>query len=246
MAGDWIKMRVNLADDPAVVRLGNSLKITRHEAVGLLHYLWGWADAHTDNGVVKGVNSEWLDTYTRKPGLAAALESVGWLEITGDGLVFPNFDRHNGSSAKKRAYGTARQRVNRERAKEKEAVPSQPSTPRVPSKVQSLVSVTKKEFAHLLEDPRRKAALGLWVKHRQASTAKGYTDVSARTFLKKVAGMSIEEFAASVEHSVSNNYTGLYSPSGGARGKTKRKTAEESSESRGDYPESGDSGPELA
>ena len=243
MAGDWIKMRVNLTSDPAVIGIASRLDISEHEVVGLLHTLWGWADQHTDDGNARGVTASWVDRHLGVPGFADALGEQEWLLIDDEGIHFPNFERHNGSPAKKRAQGAARQKKHRAQAESPE--PRRPKTSSVPSKVRALVEVTKKEFPHLLEDPARKAALGLWVKHRQALTAKGYTDVSARTFLKKIEGMSVEEFVAAAENSVANNYTGLYPPNGGNSGK-KRKSAQDSSEARGDYPEPGSGGPEVA
>ena len=239
MAGDWIKMRVNLTDDPAVIGVASRPDISEHEAVGHLHSLWGWADQQTDDGNARGVTAAWVDRHLGVPGFAAALAEQDWLQIDDEGIHFPNFERHNGSPAKKRAQGAARQKKHRQKATE-------PKPTSVPSKVRAFIEVTKKEFGHLLEDPARKAALGLWVKHRQALTAKGYTDVSARTFLKNVEGMPVEEFVAAVEHSVAQGYTGMYSPNGGSGGKRKRKSAQDSSESRGDYPEPGSGGPEVA
>ena len=240
MAGDWIKMRVNLTSDPAVIGIACALAISEHEVVGLLHWLWTWADQHTEDGNARGVNPAWVDRYSGKPGLAKAMTDVGWLDSDDDGIHFPNFERHNGSPAKQRAQSTARQKKKRAKAK---AVAE--TSPKVPAKVMWLVKVAKEEFAHLLENPERKKALGLWVKHRQALKAKGYTDVSARVFLKRVEGMSVDSFVEAVEHSVAQGYTGMYEPN--TRGKHgKRKTAQDSSEARGDYPEVGGDGPEIA
>ena len=37
MAGDWIKMRIDIADDPAVIGIASALDITEDEVVGKLH-----------------------------------------------------------------------------------------------------------------------------------------------------------------------------------------------------------------
>tara|TARA_R100000808_G_scaffold20219_2_gene43806 strand:+ start:7863 stop:8579 length:717 start_codon:yes stop_codon:yes gene_type:complete len=238
MAGDWIKMRVNLTSDPSVIGVASILDLSEYEVVGLLHSLWSWADQHTDDGSARGVNSSWVDRYLGVKGFAEAMSKHGWLYFDDDGIHFPNFERHNGSPAKKRAQGAARQKRHRQKAQV-----SKPTN--VPSKVRTLVEVTKKEFPHLLEDPVRKEALALWVKHRQGLPASGYSEVGARTFLKKVEGMPVDRFKAAVENSVANNYQGLFEPNGG-KNAGKRKSAQESSESRGDYPEVGGDGPEIA
>ena len=242
MAGDWIKMRVNLTSDPAVIGVATSLEISEHEVVGLLHWLWTWADQQTEDGHARGVTSAWVDRYSGKPGLADALIEVGWLDFDDNGIHFPNFERHNGQTAKKRAQSAARQ----QRARAKTKRPTAKMNSKVPTKVKALVKVAKEEFAHLLENPERKKALGLWVQHRQALSAKGYTKVSARAFLRKVDGMDVDDFVGQVEHSVAQGYTGLYAPSGGNRGRGNQKGNGPSDRTRGDYPEPRGTGPEVA
>jgi hypothetical protein len=115
MAGDWIKMRVDLQDDPAVVSVCDSLELDEFEVVGRLHKLWAWADKHTADGVTTGVTPKWVDRYLNKPGFAQALIEVGWLEFKEDALMFPGFEIHNGKSAKSRCDAVLRQRESRMR-----------------------------------------------------------------------------------------------------------------------------------
>jgi hypothetical protein len=44
------------------------------------------------------------------PGFAAAMSTVGWLEEDAESLVLPEFDTHNGQSAKRRAQDADRKR----------------------------------------------------------------------------------------------------------------------------------------
>lgn len=113
MAGDWIKMRTDLRDDPAVVLIADRLGIEEDLVVGKLHRLWSWADRHTTDGCAVGVTYKWVDRYVACQGLADAMESAGWLAMDGNKLVLPGFDRHNGVSAKKRCDAVTRQRVSR-------------------------------------------------------------------------------------------------------------------------------------
>jgi hypothetical protein len=46
--------------------------------------------------------------------------SVGWLEIDESGVTFPNFDRHNGESAKARGLAAERKRNQRSRVTEED------------------------------------------------------------------------------------------------------------------------------
>jgi len=112
MAGDWIKMRVDLADDPAVVSMASVLDMPEDEVVGKLHRLWAWADRHTTDGTAPGITSKWVDRYICS-GFSAAMLAVGWISFPDNGVAFPNFDRHNGESAKRRGEAAIRQRLSR-------------------------------------------------------------------------------------------------------------------------------------
>jgi hypothetical protein len=114
MAGDWIKMRTDLAEDPAVIAIADRLGIDEFAVVGRLHRFWSWIDRQSRDGRAMGVTHAWLDRHVSCPGFAAAVVAVGWLEVGADGLSVPNFDRHNGETAKTRALGT--QRKQRQRA----------------------------------------------------------------------------------------------------------------------------------
>jgi hypothetical protein len=113
MAGDWIKMRIALADDPAVISIAARLSVDEFEVVGMLHHLWGWADTQSRDGHAPGVTNVWIDRYVRHAGFADAMVSVGWLGIDETGVTFPKFDRHNGETAKTRALAAERKRNQR-------------------------------------------------------------------------------------------------------------------------------------
>lgn len=78
--------------------------------VGKLFRVWRWFDQQTVNGNAPGVTSALLDRVAGVSGFAEAMQKVGWLTIKSSGITLPNFDRHNGKTAKARAL-TAR-RVN--------------------------------------------------------------------------------------------------------------------------------------
>lgn len=113
MAGDWLKMRHDLADDPSVIRVASDLAIDEDLVIGKLFRLWSWADRHTTDGEAEGIGQDWVDRLTRCEGFGAALERAGWLEKKTGGLCFPRFHRHCSDTAKTRAL-TA-QRVKRSR-----------------------------------------------------------------------------------------------------------------------------------
>jgi hypothetical protein len=113
VAGDWIKMRINLPEDPDVVRIASGLKLDRFGIVGRLHKIWAWADEHSVDGQNVPVDADFLDSLVATPGFSQQLRHVGWLSGRDGSLNFPNFLRHNGESAKQRALDAARKKRTR-------------------------------------------------------------------------------------------------------------------------------------
>lgn len=103
MAGDWIKMRCDLRDDPAVTAVADRLEVDEDLVVGKLHRLWSWADQQTADGLLAGIAVGTIDRRLACPGLGAALVDVGWLVVEAGGVRIPRFDKHNGRTAKARA-----------------------------------------------------------------------------------------------------------------------------------------------
>lgn len=102
MAGDWIPMRTDLAEDPAVIGIADATGLDEGGVVGRLHRLWSWASWHTEDGDVKGVTLAWINRHVHSDGFAEAMVKVGWLVVTKSGVRFPRFDEWNSQSAKKR------------------------------------------------------------------------------------------------------------------------------------------------
>ncbi len=114
MAGDWIKMRVDLPTDPAVIAIAAALDCDEFDIVGRLVAFWSWADRHvSEDGHADGVTAKWIDRNFRHAGFAQALCDVGWLVIDETGATLPKWGRHNGKSAKERAMATERKRAER-------------------------------------------------------------------------------------------------------------------------------------
>jgi len=107
-------MRVDLADDPAVIAMACALGMDEYCIVGRLHKLWSWADRHCDNGHAKSVTFVWIDRYVGHEGFAQSMANEGWLVNSDAGVQFPRFDRHNGKSAKTRAEAAERKRLERD------------------------------------------------------------------------------------------------------------------------------------
>lgn len=108
MAGDWIKMRSNLWDDPRVSGLCDMTGAIEATVIGGLYWLWATADQHSESGVLPGLTTRAIDRKTGVAGLGEALVSIGWLQVEPLGVVLIRFDEHNGATAKKRAVTAKR------------------------------------------------------------------------------------------------------------------------------------------
>ncbi|EHK65976.1 hypothetical protein [Achromobacter arsenitoxydans] len=108
MAGDWIKMRSNLWDDPRVARLVDLTDSSEAAVIGGLYWLWATADQHTADGFMPGLSCRQIDRKTGVQGLGQALVDIGWIENHSEGVFIVNFEDHNGASAKKRAQTAKR------------------------------------------------------------------------------------------------------------------------------------------
>lgn len=102
MAGDWIPIRIDLREDPAVIQMAIALDSDEDLVVGKLARLWGWANRQCANGNAHGVTKAWIDRYVGRDGFAQAMIDVAWLEASSDGIAFPKFESYNSQSAKTR------------------------------------------------------------------------------------------------------------------------------------------------
>jgi hypothetical protein len=114
VANDWIKMRTSLQSHPKVVRILSALGTDKFRVVGGLHAVWSVFDSHSVDGALHGYTPEALDHVIGWPGFSAAMMAVKWLGFDGaETLTLPEFDEHNGQSAKRRAEDQKRKRDGR-------------------------------------------------------------------------------------------------------------------------------------
>ena len=115
MAGDWIKMRVDLQTHPKVVRILSATMADKFRVIGGLHAVWAIFDTHSTNGVLNGYSPSILDHLIGWEGFSQAMIGVNWLQFDGENLAVPEFDEHNGASGKRRAEDQKRKKKSRER-----------------------------------------------------------------------------------------------------------------------------------
>ena len=102
MAGFWIKFDTSTSDKPEVWAIAGSLQIDPDAVVGKLLRVWAWFDDQTENGNAPSVTKSLLDRRVSVTGFCDAMVSAGWLLDDGETISLPNFDRHNGKTAKSR------------------------------------------------------------------------------------------------------------------------------------------------
>lgn len=113
---DWIKVEITSSQKIEVLTMADILDIDEHMVFGKLVILWCWADANTVDGHADNVTKRMIDRVVCHKGFADSMidSRVGWLKEDGNGGVFfPNFDRHNGKGAKKRATDARRKASHR-------------------------------------------------------------------------------------------------------------------------------------
>jgi hypothetical protein len=108
MAGDWIKMRGNLWDDPRVASICDITGQKEAAIIGGLYWLWATADQHTEDGLLPGLTGKSIDRKTGIKGFAKALVQIGWLAESDEGVRIVKFEEHNGASAKRRSLDAQR------------------------------------------------------------------------------------------------------------------------------------------
>jgi hypothetical protein len=108
VAGDWIKMEMELSDKPEVHYIANALNLDPDAVVGKLFRVWCWFNKHTVDGNANGVTFSLVDRITGVTGFGESMCFAGWLEQKDTTLHMPNFDYHTSESAKGRALTAKR------------------------------------------------------------------------------------------------------------------------------------------
>jgi len=124
----WIKWEKGFINKPEVLQIARSINMTIHETASRLFLIWEWADGITETGHVEGLDADAIDAIAGAPGIALAMtrtRPTPWLILDPDGIIMPNFQRHNGATAKKRAVNASRQ----ERYRDAHGITTAPRAP---------------------------------------------------------------------------------------------------------------------
>lgn len=110
---EWIKWRKKLVRDPRVLIVSRVCHTNRVTVRGALVTLWCLADEYAEaDGRLPGYTPDDIDAECELPGFCRALPP-DWMRVDGDSVYLPNYQEHNGTTAKKRAEGKSRQRRHR-------------------------------------------------------------------------------------------------------------------------------------
>lgn len=113
VAGDWIKFEVATSDKPEVWAIADSLGIDPDAVVGKLLRVWSWFDQHTTDGNALRVTKVLLDRLVGITGFCDCLIECAWMKEDASHISLPNFDKHNGETAKTRIDAAKRQAKSR-------------------------------------------------------------------------------------------------------------------------------------
>jgi hypothetical protein len=111
----WIKVEFATPDKPEISLMAEALNLDQDEVLGKLIRFWMWADQQSIDGDALIVTQALIDRVTLCEGFTEELIKVGWLKAKKVGFAIPNFERHNGESAKRRALTAKRNESYRAR-----------------------------------------------------------------------------------------------------------------------------------
>jgi len=229
----WIKFRTSLINHPKVVRIACAIcaqDVRRMcTAIGAIVQTWAMADAHADGECLPGMSFEALDLLLGLPGFAKAMAEVGWLDERDGSLYLPNYQEHNGNTAKRRAQNNTRMKSVRKvcakcaqdvrkcvcnlctkrESKNKNSNPNGllPLTPTKKSaKFDPVVDIeapfASKEWAE---------AWAKWCAHR-CELRKPLTRQATESQLAELARMGEERALAAIHHSLRGGWQGIFEP----------------------------------
>jgi len=115
MGVSWIKFETSTSDKPEVWQIADSLGIDPDAVVGKLLRIWAWFDDQTENGNAPLTVGALLDRKVGVSGFVNAMISAGWMNEKNGVLTLPNFERHNGETAKARALTAKRVAKHKEK-----------------------------------------------------------------------------------------------------------------------------------
>ena len=227
MAGDWIKIDHEIHEKPEVLMIAQETGMDVYGVVGRLVRVWTWFDTHTHNGCANVALDAQLDAWTLCDGFAKAMRKAGWLTELG---TLPNFDRHNGKTAKRRVIAAETMRRSRcanvaltaqpEKRREEKRRIQNPPTPqrgdsapekRKPKTPFDPLSALSGIQGSPLDSPAFRAAWAEWATHRR-EVHKPLTPTAVKRQLADLTAWGHDAAVASIQTSIAAGWQGLFPP----------------------------------
>lgn len=239
MGGEWLKMRVDLWDDPRVVRISSALDADKARTCGALFRTWALADQYTIDGRLVGYTPATLDAAVGIVGWSQALEQVGWLTSDAESVQIPRFTEHNGQSAKRRASERDRKKRVRNLSagdadtkrprKEKREVRSESkkgkSAPAKPAS-QPKYDPLSAEIPAVLNTPEFRAAWADWCAHRR-EIRKTLTPTATAQQLAELESWGVDRAVAAIAHTIARGWQGIREPDRATPGNGRRQMTDD-------------------
>ena len=95
MTEPFVRLRLSLPTLPRTRAVARRLGLHPNLVCGALGYLWAWAGRVARGEFVALADAGVVDEVAGLPGLAVAMEAVGWLVLSAEGATFVNLREHN-------------------------------------------------------------------------------------------------------------------------------------------------------
>lgn len=215
MAGDWIKWVKGLTRKPEVLAISEALGMDRRAVASRCMEIWEWWDENSLDGNAASVTVEFLDDLVGYDGFASSMISVKWLVLCGDKMTVPNFGRHHGKTAKRRALGQNRVQTHRnsagvtkaspeKRREEKRRGDNKKNKGGRPSRMQLFLKALPE--THHTDAVR--AVLADWIVHR-SQIRKPLTPLTITRQAKLISEWTPADTIETLERSIRNGWTGI-------------------------------------
>ena len=211
MAGYWIKFDTSTPDKPEVWSIAERLGIDPDAVVGKLLRVWAWFDDHTEKGNAPSVTKALLDRRVGVSGFCDAMVLAGWMAEKDGMLEIPNFDRHNGATAKSRGL-TAKRVANHKagnavgnaasvsgalpRAEEKRAEENLSPSP------QEKIKIKKTAGGQPIVPEDLAVCWSRWIEYHFATTGQAIPAIQAETTLMDLCRRGAGKAAKDIEFSI--------------------------------------------
>lgn len=216
MAGDWMKIEHETPDKPEVLAIAAELEIHPDEAFGKCFRVWRWFDRQTENGNAASVTPALLERYLGVTGLCTAMQNVGWLVVENGSVSVPNFDRHNGVTAKTRALSARRQKTYKagrsgKKTRKKGNAKGNAAGVTPSSLLFSSLLSSSKEIGDCLKCDEFGEAWDEWVQHR-VEIKKPLTPTSVRNQLRTFTGWGCKRSVDAIRYTIEKGWQGIREP----------------------------------